>query len=188
MRGIRSVDILSTRVERISALHLPTSPNIPSPDSLSLLQKSRMKPLILAAPGQQPASLRVLRTLVLLGSGILLFHALIHGPGRGMTLIAANDHLHAGIRLLSYGAFLLGSSLCVRRPRMAAVVLLVGLVARAELELTHSVAKLVFGTRGGPPPAEFAAVFAFYLLSWVLPTLLAIDCYRTGRGRERRVV
>lgn len=146
-----------------------------------------MRPLLLPARPLPPASLRVLRTAVLLGSGILLFNALIHGSGRGLTLIAANDHLHGGIRLLAYGAFHLGSILCAKRPRTAAIILFVGLVARAELELTHSMAKQAFGTRGVPPPAEVVAVLGFYLFSWVLPALLAIDCCRNGRDRERRV-
>lgn len=81
--------------------------------------------------------MRMLRSLVVLASGILLLHALIYGPGRGLTLIPADDQHYGLVRLMAYGLIFAGAMLTAKMPRIAALTLYAGLLARAELELHY---------------------------------------------------
>lgn len=125
----------------------------------------------------------MLRLLVGLSSGILLMEALIHGPGRGLSLIPEDDLLYGIIRILTFGLFLAGAILSGRRHLLAAIILCGGLLARATLELKYSSGRLWFDHLAEATPAETLLVLIYYLFSFVLPALLAIDCFRIVRRK-----
>lgn len=136
-----------------------------------------------------PRYFRLSRALVIAGPSILLIHAVVYGPGRGLTLIPA-DHEHAQFlyvtRITVYLLFLVGASTSVRRSLLVWIPLTIGLIGRSILETSISLGResvahfssLTFG----------AAVFVlvFYLLSFALPALLCMDSFREWRSRQKR--
>ncbi len=134
---------------------------------------------------EMPVRIRIQRLLVVLGSGLLLLYALIYGPGRGPTLISADDQSYGLIRILAYGCFLAGAILVSRRAFAAVFILVVGLIARSVLDLKYSSGRLWFEHDGWSSLSASVLVLAFYLFSFVLPALLTIDSFRSLRCGTR---
>jgi hypothetical protein len=125
------------------------------------------------------------RLFLILCTGLFLLNFLTHGPGRGVSLIPAEDWQFALIKLLSLVCFLVGSILFSRNALTAFILLAAGLLARSILELKYSVGKLWFTDSGWNNHAETPMVIAFYIASFVLPALLTIDCFRNMRLKLR---
>ena len=129
-----------------------------------------------------PRSTRIVCLLVLLSSSIFLLHALTHGPGRGIYHISP-EHENANFLYLTdilvYILFLTGAWLSISKSYLLAFVLLtIGLIGRSIFEALNSL-----GAAWLVNPAEYgtnetAWMIIFYLLSFVLPTLLCLDCLR----------
>jgi hypothetical protein len=121
---------------------------------------------------------RILRLLVILCTGLFLLDFLTHGPGRGVSLIPAEDWQFALIKLFALVCFLTGSILFLISAVAAFLILAAGILARSILELKYSVGKLCFNDGWWYDHSGTSMVIAFYIASFILPALLTIDCFR----------
>ena len=126
-----------------------------------------------------PRSLRLLRLILALCSGTLLFFALIHGPGRGLTIIPGDDPDAISwdiLRISVYVSFLAGAIQSSRSPQLAATLLFAGLVGRCVLEFRFSLVKPLLEKDASPELIESLLIGGFYLISFVIPATLFLDC------------
>lgn len=120
-------------------------------------------------------------------AAILLLHAIVYGPGRGITMIPAGNELSEPLywlRMLVYGLFLAGALVAARNPLLAGALLAGGLLGRIVLEyflsaLREWIANFPMYTMG-----ESAFVATFYLVSFVLPAALCSDSFRVWKFRN----
>lgn len=125
--------------------------------------------------------------MLMAASVLLLQFAIIHGPGRGLTAFSA-DHPHAAllyyIRIAVYSMFLVGACLKVHRTWIPAVIIGLGLMGRAVLELAASVARgLVENLQNTTEVWVWSAlVFLFYFASFIRWPMPGIPGFRLSRG------
>ena len=130
---------------------------------------------------------------VLVGLVLWLLKSLIHGPGRGMSLVPA-DHFPntlAILPLITAGMFITGLSTLTSRPRWAAWLLGGGLLLRMAQEILFSPLRLivseVFGTPSNPAFLTpfglgfVGVVMLYYLVSFIAPALIFLETVRKLR-------
>lgn len=135
-----------------------------------------------------PRSIQLQRLILGLGSGTLLLNAMIYGPGRGLTIIPGGDPatvLWDILRVYVYVMFLAGSIESFRFPRLAATLLFAGLVGRCVLEFRFSLVKLLLEKDASPELNESLLIGGFYLISFVIPATLFLDCLHELRRLRR---
>jgi hypothetical protein len=143
----------------------------------------------LFAQEEMPRHFLILRLFVIVGSSILLLYAMVYGPGRGLTLILADDDRASRFhitRIAVYMLFLAGGITSAKRPLLASILLAMGLIGRAMLETTVSLGRQWMAYFTEFTPGESIFVPVFYMLSFALPALLCLDSFRAWRFLHKR--
>lgn len=110
-----------------------------------------------------------------------MIDALIYGPGRGNCIIPGDDPLGTFwnlLRMVNYALFFAGAIESVRSPGRACLLLFIGLMGRVVLEYRFSLAVSRFDDGYSPNPTELFLILGFYLISFVFPAMLFLDCLR----------
>jgi hypothetical protein len=142
-----------------------------------------------------PRNLQVPRNFVIIGSLILLFNAIIYGPGRGPNP-PVTDHEHAAalqlLRIVVYILFLAGATISNKHFFPASFLLAAGLIGRIVLEKTSSLGRgLIRELTMDSVNEAFTAALTFifiamiYFSTFIFPLLLCLDCFRTWRSTHR---
>ena len=125
--------------------------------------------------------------LLLASSIVLFFHSLIHGEGRGITMIPygeENTRLLEYTRMGTYLAMLMGVFQWRRSSIGAFWLLLAAIIGRLFLEYYVSVLRYMYEHLSSYRLIDVSLVVVFYLLSLVLPACVLIDLWRiTYRGK-----
>lgn len=137
----------------------------------------------------------ILRWTLIVSSGFFLLHAIIYGPGRGLTLIPYDEDwsgLAAVIRVAAYSLFLLGGLACKKHLKTAILLLAAGLIFRGTLEVFISAIKYLYQGVTFQKVCDnipgflklSSEILVFYWFAFILPALLLFDCNRLRKLRK----
>lgn len=96
-----------------------------------------------------------------------------------MTIIPGDDPDAISwdiLRISVYVSFLAGAIQSSRSPQLAATLLFAGLVGRCVLEFRFSLVKPLLEIDASPELIESLLIGGFYLISFVIPATLFLDC------------
>lgn len=136
-----------------------------------------------------PRYFQLFRFLLIPSAAILLLHAFVYGPGRGITMIPEGNELSEllyCLRMLVYGLFLAGALVCVKRPLLASALLAGGMLGRVVMEYFLSALQEWIGHFSAYTLGGSAFIATFYLVSFVLPAALCSDSFRVWRMRRAK--